>query len=89
MLKSKIQDLANERKYKIQKLDEKFSKGSEKVVNLRQNGQEFMNLRKENNMFKVLDHQENMKRLKRGQSAYKRHLIERLLEKGDRGKDIQ
>lgn len=40
-------------------------------------------------MFKVLDHRENIKKLKRGQSAYKRHLIERLLEKGDRAKDIQ
>ena len=36
-----------------------------------------------------MDHQVNIKKLKRGQSAYKRHLIERLIEKGDRLKDIQ
>ena len=39
-------------------------------------------------MFRQLDHQENIKKLKRGQSAYKRHLIERLIEKGDRAKEI-
>lgn len=56
---------------------------------MRKHDQEFMSLRKENNMYRVLEHQENLKRLRRGQSAYKRHLIERLMEKGDRGKDIQ
>ena len=45
-------------------------------------------MRKEINMFRQIDHHENIKKLKRGQSAYKRHLIERLIEKGDRAKDI-
>ena len=49
---------------------------------------EILSLRKENNMFRQLDHQENLKKLRRGQSAYKRHLIEKLIEKGDRAKDI-
>lgn len=56
MLKSKIQDLAKERQYKAKELDEKFKKGNQKVMNMRQNGQEFLSLRKENNMFRVLDH---------------------------------
>ena len=50
--------------------------------------QEFLSMRKEINMFRQIDHHENIKKLKRGQSAYKRHLIERLIEKGDRAKDI-
>ena len=49
---------------------------------------EILSMRKENNMFRQLDHQENLKKLKRGQSAYKRHLVERLIEKGDRAKDV-
>ena len=57
-------------------------------MSMRMQGQEYMSLRKENNMYRVLEHQENVKKLKRGQSAYKRHLIERLMEKGDRAKDI-
>lgn len=47
-----------------------------------------MSIRKDNNMFRVLDQQENVKRLAKRQSAYKRHLIEKLVEKGDRGKEL-
>lgn len=39
-------------------------------------------------MFKVMDHTENLLKVKRAQSAYKRHLAAKLVEKGSRGRDI-
>jgi hypothetical protein len=49
---------------------------------------EYMNAKKESHMFKFLDQGENMSRVKRGQSAYKRHLVDKLLEKGNRARDV-
>jgi len=40
-------------------------------------------------MFKRLDHNQNIEKVKRVQSSYKRHLMERLIEKGSRGKEIR
>ena len=50
--------------------------------------QEYMSAKKEENMFKFMDLGENRQKLKRGQSAYKRHLVDKIIEKGARGKDI-
>ena len=47
-----------------------------------------MSAKREENMFRRLDHGEKFKRVKRGQSAYKRHLVEKILEKGNRGRDV-
>lgn len=35
-----------------------------------------------------MDHSENLMKVKRAQSAYKRHLAAKLVEKGSRGRDI-
>ena len=49
---------------------------------------EFMSAKRENNMYKILDHEENLKKVQRGQSAYRNRLVEKLMEKSSRGKDI-
>lgn len=43
---------------------------------------------KEQNMFKFMDQGENLKKVKRGHSAYKRNLVEKIIEKGQRGRDV-
>lgn len=49
---------------------------------------DYMSAKKEENMFKFLDVTENLKKVKRGHSAYKRHLVDKIIEKGARGRDI-
>ena len=49
---------------------------------------EFRSALKETNVFKQLDHEENMKKVRKGQSAYKQLLVDRIMEKSNRGKDI-
>ena len=49
---------------------------------------EFMNAKKETHMFKFLDQGENMQKVKRGQSAYKKHLVDKLMVKGNRARDV-
>ena len=39
-------------------------------------------------MFKFMDQGENLKKLKRGHSAYKRQLADKIIDKGIRGRDI-
>lgn len=88
-LKSKIHEIARERQERASGYQERYEQGLQRMDQVKLQEREYTSIRKENNMFKVLDQQENARRLKRGQSAYKRHLIERLIEKGDRGKEIQ
>lgn len=39
-------------------------------------------------MFRQMDHNEQLMKVKRAQSAYKRHLAAKIMEKGNRGRDI-
>jgi len=39
-------------------------------------------------MYRMLDHNEKLKKVRRGQSAYKRHLVEKIIEKSNRGREI-
>ena len=47
-----------------------------------------MSSKKESNIYRMLDHTDKMKKVKRGQSAYKKHLVEKILEKGNRVREI-
>ena len=47
-----------------------------------------MSAKKEENMFKFMDANENLKKVKRGHSAYKRNLVDKIIEKGVRGRDV-
>ena len=49
---------------------------------------DYMSAKKEENMFKFLDQGENLKKIRRGHSAYKRQLVEKIIDKGTRGRDI-
>ena len=49
---------------------------------------DYMSAKKEENMFKFMDQGENLKKLKRGHSAYKRQLVDKIIDKGIRGRDI-
>jgi len=84
-----MHELARERQERASNYQDRYEQGLQRMDQVKLQEQEYTSIRKENNMFKVLDQQENARRLKRGQSAYKRHLIEKLIEKGDRGKEIQ
>jgi hypothetical protein len=47
-----------------------------------------MSAKKEEGMFKFMDQGENLQKVKRGHSAYKRQLVDRIMEKSIRGRDI-
>ena len=49
---------------------------------------EYMYAKKEESMFKFMDQNENIKKLKRGQSAYKKALVGKILDKANRGRDV-
>jgi hypothetical protein len=39
-------------------------------------------------MFKFMDQGENLKKVRKGHSAYKRHLVEKIIDKANRGRDV-
>jgi hypothetical protein len=47
-----------------------------------------MSAKKEETLFKFMDQGENLQKVKRGHSAYKRQLVDRIIEKSIRGRDI-
>jgi Na+-transporting NADH:ubiquinone oxidoreductase subunit NqrA len=47
-----------------------------------------MSAKKEETLFKFMDQGENLLKVKRGHSAYKRQLVDKIIEKGIRGRDI-
>lgn len=80
-----IRDARND---KLKGLQKKFDKIDQSKKNLEKSQIDYMSAKREENMFRRLDHGEKFKRVKRGQSAYKRHLVEKILEKGNRGRDV-
>lgn len=66
----------------------KFNNIDKKKKALDDAKQNYTSAIKEANMFKQMDHSENLMKVKRAQSAYKRHLAAKLVEKGSRGRDI-
>jgi hypothetical protein len=44
---------------------------------------------KDKNMFKQIEHQENYLRLKKGKSAFKQYLVDKILEKAERGSAVK
>lgn len=83
-----LKHLKMEREEKIQALRSKFDKQEENKKNVTHSLNEFMSAKKESNMYRMFDHNEKMKKIRRGQSAYKKNLVEKIIEKGNRGREI-
>lgn len=88
MLKQKLKAINDERLEKELALKQKFDKMDNSKKFIDNSKIEFMTAKKEENMFKFMDQGENLNKVKRGHSAYKRQLAERILEKGQRGRDV-
>lgn len=69
-------------------LQEKFEKMDNNKRQIDNSKLEYMSAKKEETLFKFMDQGENMSKVKRGHSAYKRHLVDKIIEKGIRGRDI-
>ena len=81
LLNAKIREIAREKREKEHGYKEKYTMGLDRLDQIKVQEKEYMTIRKDNNLFRVLDQKENAKKLSRRQSAYKRHLIDKLVEK--------
>ena len=77
-----------EREERNEKLQEKFDKIEQQKKNIDSSHLEFMSTKREQNLFKIRDHRKVLNRIQRGQSAKKSALMEKLMEKGNRGREI-
>lgn len=87
-IKNKQKEINNIRNEKMNMLKQKFAKLDNSKAQLDSSKMEYMNAKRDSHMFRFLDHGENLQRVRRGQSAYKRHLVDKILEKGNRARDI-
>ena len=69
-------------------LKDKFLRQEESRKNVDHSLHEFMSTKKESNMYRFLDHDEKMQKVRRGQSAYKKNLVDRILEKSNRAREV-
>ena len=86
--KFKLKELQNVNLDRDRKLKEKFKTMDKGKININKSMVVFQKVLKEQHLFKKMDADENIEKLKRGHSAYKVQLVEKLLEKGMRAREI-
>ena len=83
-----FKEIMNNKKKKEQQWKMKFKNMDKSKDEINHSFAVFKQSLREMNMFKKLDQDCNMDKLKRGRSAYKAQLVESIIEKGSRGKEI-
>ena len=87
--KQKIQQLEQEKRQKIYKLNEKYKLMDKLKEENQKEWDTYKQEIKDKNMFKQIEHQENYLRLKKGKSAFKQYLVDKILEKAERGSAVK
>eukprot|EP00347_Sterkiella_histriomuscorum_P006391 403352942 len=87
--KARMNELRRQLESKIVNLEKKFQDKDQMSHNIRQAIDEYSHQKRELKQIKKQDQENNLRRQRRVQSAYKRILIDKLLEKEDRFKMLQ
>ena len=69
-------------------LSKKFNQLDRRQKDLKDQITNYSSAIRESNMFRQMDHSEQLQKVRRAQSAYKRHLAAKIMDKANRGRDI-
>lgn len=85
---TKLKNLKQNEDERGKQLSKKFNQLDRRQKDLKDSINNYSSAIKESNMFRQLDHNEQLQKVRRAQSAYKRHLAAKIMDKANRGRDI-
>lgn len=71
-----------------EKMNQKFQRMSDNQRAIDETKHVYKQCLREQHMLRMMDQNENLQKIRRGQTAYKMHLVEKIIEKGNRAKEV-